>query len=129
MVNSKYQDNGDGVRFWNGTPEEEQAYLNDPIHVQIKLEQLWQAADTYVHSAISGYAESTLAAVITFATATGQQARYPKCFAVDAWIQNIWLNHYYPQKALVTRDYSDYDFSVCGPIPFSVPELTIEVQG
>lgn len=35
MVDSKYQDNSDGNGpFWDGTPEEEQVYLADPVRLR-----------------------------------------------------------------------------------------------
>ncbi len=42
MVESKYRDDGNG-RYWNGTPEEEQAYLTDPMRLREEAKQARQS--------------------------------------------------------------------------------------
>jgi hypothetical protein len=51
-----------------------------------------------------------------------------KALAIAAWSASIW-NLYYVRKALLTpvMDYSLLDFSSCGPIPYSIPELRSEL--
>jgi len=122
MVDSKYMDDGNGV-YWDGTPEEEQAYLALYIPQQKadNLESLWQEATKYQESFISGAAIGLLT--------MGVIQNKPKSLAVMAWINSIWNGHYYPQRELVTHEYQGYDFTVCGTIPYSVPELTAEVLG
>ena len=122
VIESKYTDDGNGV-YWDGTPEEEQEYLAYAIPKQTadNLEALWQAATKYQESFISGAAIGLLT--------LGVMQNKPKSLAVMSWINSIWNEHYYTQKELVTHDYAGYDFSVCGPIPYSVPEITEEVLG
>jgi len=122
MVDSKYRDDGRG-RFWDGTPEEEQAYLDwfIPHSVQENLDTLWSCATKYQESFISGAAIGLLT--------IGVIQSKPKSLAIMAWINSIWNNHYYVQKPLVDENYTGYDFSVCGPMPYSIPELSAEVLG
>lgn len=86
-----------------------------------KIEELWQAATNYQERYISGAAIGLLT--------IGVIQNKPKSLAVMAWINTIWNNHYYPQKALIAWDSSAYDFSVCGSIPYTVPEISAEVLG
>lgn len=97
------------------TAEEIQAEIN------FKKESLWQAATAYQEKFISGAALSLLT--------IGVLQQKPKALTVMNWIQSIWNNHYYPQKELVDENYTGYDFSVCGDMPFTVPELSQEVLG
>lgn len=121
-MQSKYRDDGDGT-YWDGTSEEEQEYLAwyIPLRIKENKDALWQAATRYQESFISG-------AAIGLVTAGFLQNK-PKSIAVMAWINNIWNNHYYVQKPLVNENYTGYDFSVCGPIPYTVPEINAEVLG
>lgn len=84
-----------------------------------KIEALWQAADRYTSSYISGVAIGILT--------IGVVQQLPKALAVSAWSAAVWAE-YYSRKALVTHDSVDnLDFSSFGPIPYSVPELQAEV--
>jgi hypothetical protein len=89
--------------------------------MQMKYSELWRAATEYQENYISGAAIGLL----TIGVIQGK----PKALAIMAWIQDIWMNHYYPQKALLTYASTIYDFSACGMIPYTVPELTAEVLG
>jgi len=84
---------------------------------------LWEAATKYQETWISGAAYG----VVTL----GVIQQKPKCLAVMMWISSIWNGLYYPRKAQVTEDFDSalYDFSSCGPMPYSVPELNAEVFG
>lgn len=82
---------------------------------------LWLAATAYQEKYISGAALSLLT--------LGVLQSKPKAIAIMDWIQTIWNDHYYVQKALVTENYYGYDFSVCGSMPYTVPELSAEVLG
>lgn len=90
-----------------------------PPPAQITPEQiigaLWNAANEYQSSQISGAAIGLLT--------IGVLNQMPKCLAVQAWIKSVW-SLYYERKALFTED---YDFTVCGPMPHTVPELMAEV--
>ena len=45
MVESKYRDDSDGNGvYWDGTPEEEQAYLTDPVRLREEAKALRTAA-------------------------------------------------------------------------------------
>ena len=97
------------------TAEEKEAMLQD------KYAQLWKAATDYQERYISGAAIGLLT--------IGVIQQKSKALAIMAWIQTVWMNHYYPQKALLVYDSEIYDFSTCGAMPYSVPELTAEVLG
>jgi len=116
----KYRNDGNGI-YWDGTPEEEQEFLAEyiPNRINENKDALWQAATHYQESYISGAAIGLLA--------IGVIQNKPKSLAIKAWIDNIWNNHYYVQKPLVNENYTGYDFSVCGPIPYTVPELNAEL--
>lgn len=87
--------------------------------VEAKIEALWQSADRYTSSYISGVAIGILA--------IGVMQQKPKALAVSAWSSSIWTE-YYARKATVTADSVDnHDLSIFGPIPHSVPELQAEV--
>lgn len=84
-----------------------------------KIEALWQAADRYTSSYISGVAIGILT--------IGVMQQKPKAIAVTAWSSSIWAE-YYARKSLVTAASEDnHDFNSFGPIPYSVPELQAEV--
>lgn len=98
----------------------------DPaIAIAEKTEALWEAADRYTSSYISGVAIG----ILTIGVMMGR----PKCQAVAGWSGAVWAE-YYRRKMLVTADSTDstdsadsLDFSSFGPIPYSVPELQEEV--
>ena len=84
-----------------------------------KVEQLWQAADKYTSSYISGVAIGLLT--------IGVMQQKPKALAISEWSSKIW-EEYYKRKALVTLDsVDDLDFSSFGSMPYSVQELQAEV--
>lgn len=92
---------------------------NDARLVAEKIEALWQAADRYTSSYISGVAIGILT--------IGVMQQKPKALAVTAWSSAVWAE-YYARKALVTAtSFDNHDFSSFGPIPHSVPELQAEV--
>lgn len=76
---------------------------------------LWQAAHNYEFAQISGSAIGLLA--------MGVMTGKPKCIAVQNWIKGIWTT-YYTRKATGS---TDYDFSVAGLCPHTVPELMEEL--
>ena len=108
------------------TYSEDQIYANiaakkaeeDSI-IKDKIEKLWQAADRYTSSFISGVAIGILT--------IGVLQQKPKAIAVSDWSSRVWAE-YYVRKAQVTRDSEDnHDFSSFGEIPYSVPELQEEL--
>jgi len=84
------------------------------------VQALWQAATDYEVSQISGSAIGMLA--------IGVLKGLPKSLAVEAWIQSIW-SLYYTRKSQVTYqwDATLLDFSSCGQMPNTVPELMAEL--
>jgi len=80
-----------------------------------RIAALWQAAHDYEVAQVSGSAIGLLA--------MGVMAGKPKCIAVQAWIKSIWAL-YYTRKATGS---TDSDYSGCGQIPHSVPELMDEL--
>lgn len=89
--------------------------------VDANISMLWQCAHDYEFACINGSAIGILT--------MGTMLQKPKSLAVTAWIQSIW-GLYYQRKPMVTsvRDTSLFDFSMCGPMPYSVPELIAEVM-
>ena len=53
MVESKYRDDGNGV-YWDGTPEEEQAYLTDPVRLREEAKQARQQAVDTITVTVNG---------------------------------------------------------------------------
>ena len=86
----------------------------------MNIRALWQSAHDYEYEQISGSAIGLLAIGII-------QAK-PKCLAVEAWIQSIWTL-YYQRKAVMTNvlPAGSLDFSSCGLMPYTVPEIMIEM--
>lgn len=80
-----------------------------------RIARLWQAAHDYEYAQVSGSAIGLLA--------MGVMQQKPNCVAVMGWIQNIWTD-YYTRK---TGSSADYDYSVCGACPYTVPELMVEL--
>lgn len=80
-----------------------------------RIARLWYAAHDYEYQQVSGSAIGLLA--------MGVMQGKPKCVAVQNWIKSIWVE-YYTRKANGT---SDYDFSIIGNCPHSVPELMVEL--
>jgi len=85
------------------------------------LNALWQAATNYQEAQISGAAYG----LVTL----GVIQQKPKSMAVMAWINSIWAL-YYQRKPSVTYtwDAALMDFSYCGAMPFTVPDLMAEVM-
>lgn len=83
------------------------------------VERLWQAADAYVASYISGVAIGLLT--------LGMIQQKPTALAITAWSQAIWTEYYVRKAAVLEGADVDLDFSFFGPMPHSVPELQAEV--
>lgn len=92
----------------------------DPtIVIAQKTSALWQSAHDYEYQKISGAAF----ALLTLGVLQGKL----KCIAVQGWIASIWTL-YYQRKALITVDsIDDLNFSICGSMPYTIPELMQEV--
>jgi hypothetical protein len=104
--------------WWEEQYAAEQAE-RDATKVTAKIESLWAAADAYTSSYISGVAIGLLT--------IGVLQSLPKALAVSAWSSAVW-DDYYARKALVTASSTDdLDFSSHGPMPYSVPELRVEL--
>ena len=84
-----------------------------------KMQNLWQAADLYTSSFISGVAIGLL----TMGVLQGK----PKALAVQAWSGSVWDEYYRRKADLTAYSVLDTDFSGCGPMPHSVPELRAEL--
>lgn len=102
-----------------GTATEAEIMAACPRILDAKYAALWQAAHDYEYEQISGSAVGLLA--------LGVIQQKPKCTAVQQWIASIWTI-YYQRKAGVRFDAEiDTDYSQCGNIPHTVPELMEEV--
>jgi hypothetical protein len=110
------------VELWQtdtGTATNDEILAACPRILDHKIEALWSAAHDYEYEQISGSAIGLLV--------LGVMQGKPKCSAVQAWIKAIWTE-YYTRKAAVRIDTEpDLDFTPCGQIPHTVPELMAEV--
>ena len=81
---------------------------------------LWQAATDYQESYISGAAYG----LVTM----GVLQQKPKALSVMAWVNSVWAA-YYTRKPQVTPQWNAalLDFSSCGPMPCTVPDLMAEL--
>lgn len=109
-----------GVRNPDVTNEEFRAWQEEQR--QININTLWQAAHDYEYARISG----TAPAMVTLGVVKGSK----RALEVALWIQSIWAL-YYKRKPEVTYECNDklLDFSECGEMPYSVPELMAEILG
>ena len=107
---------------WAVTSEDMAAQEADRIAAMISAntESLWQAAHNYEYAQVSGSAIGMIA--------MGVLQGKPKCLAVQNWIKTIW-ELYYTRKPLISAvpDADLLDFSNCGNIPYTVPELMAEL--
>lgn len=106
------------------SPEEITAFeaaqaLQDAATVARKVEELWQAADKYTTSFISGVAIGILT--------IGVISQKPKALAVSAWSSSIWTEYYIRKAAITATSAVNLSFSSFGPIPYSIPELQAEL--
>lgn len=118
---SLWIDNSDGMGAFRN-PDITDAEFEEGIAAMkdANLNALWQKATEYQSSFISDAAFG----LVTKGSIKG----FPKCLAVEAWINSIWAL-YYQRKALVTYQWNDalYDFSSVGAMPYMVPDLMAEV--
>ena len=85
-----------------------------------KYDSLWKAANDFQSAQISGAAIGLLT--------IGALAQKPKCTAVQAWIKSVWVEYYTRKAGVDLQNNVNLDFSVCGNIPYSVPERIEEVS-
>lgn len=83
---------------------------------------LWQTAHDYEYAQINGTGVGLLA--------VGVLKGGPLALAIQNWCNSIW-NLYYTRKPLVTYNWDPtlVDFSSCGDMPGSIPDLMAEVLG
>ena len=112
-------DNGDG-------PVQNPALTQDEFNAGLaalaaqNVDALWQAATDYQEAQISGAAYG----IVTL----GVIQQKPKALSVMAWINSVWAL-YYTRKPKVTStwDATLLDFSSCGNMPCTVPDLMVEL--
>lgn len=92
----------------------------DAKDLQRKYDYLWKAANDFQSGQISGAAIGLLT--------IGVLAQKPKCTAVQAWIKSVWVEYYTRKAGIDLQNNVNLDFSVCGNIPYTVPELMEEVS-
>lgn len=104
------------------TPEPEPESTD---YTEQNMQSLWQAATRYEQTYISGSALGLL----TIGVMAGSEIAK----AIQVWLNTLWIGHYYPRKAEITRDApiskEMLDFTLIGPMPYSIPELAKEVEG
>lgn len=88
--------------------------------LQRKYDYLWKAANDFQSGQISGAAIGLLT--------IGVLAQKPKCTAVQAWIKSVWVEYYTRKAGVNLQNNVNLDFSICGSIPYTVPELMEEVS-
>ena len=88
--------------------------------LQRKYDYLWKAANDFQSGQISGAAIGLLT--------IGVLAQKPKCTAVQAWIKSVWVEYYNRKAGVSLQNNVNLDFSICGNIPYTVPELMEEVS-
>lgn len=92
----------------------------DKQTVERNINALWVAASNYIGNFIAGDALTVLT--------LGLIKSNPKAVAVKAWSRSVW-DEYYKRKELITAFNSEsIDFTSCGPMPFSVREMQIELD-
>ena len=84
------------------------------------VQALWQAATDYQEAQISGAAYG----LITL----GVIQQKPKALSVMTWINSVWAL-YYTRKPQITHEWNAalLDFSSCGAMPCTVPDLMAEL--
>ena len=91
-----------------------------PFDVAGSIGSLWQAAHDYEYASINGSAIG----IVTIGVLQGK----PKCLACTAWMQSVWQQYYLRKPQVgITPQSELLDFSICGEMPHSVPELMAEV--
>lgn len=85
-----------------------------------KYSDLWSAANAYQSAQVSGAAIGLLT--------LGVIMQKPKCTAVQAWIKSVWVEYYTRKAGVSLQNNVNLDFSVCGNILYTVPELMEEVS-
>lgn len=100
----------------NPPPTNEELAIITAHHIDL----MWQAAHKYETDKLQGSAVG----LVTI----GIMMQKPKCTAVQNWVKSIW-QLYYSRKASVSAVYQEAlnDFSSCGPMPYSISELMIEL--
>jgi len=88
--------------------------------LQRKYDYLWKAANDFQSGQISGAAIGLLT--------IGVLAQKPKCTAVQAWIKSVWVEYYTRKAGVNLQNNVNLDFSICGNVPYTVPELMEEVS-
>jgi len=80
---------------------------------------LWQAATDWQERYISGLAGGLLV--------IGVMQQKPISLAIMQWSGDLWSEYYRRKAVIMAGGNADYDFSTCGEMPYSVPELRAEL--
>lgn len=110
------------VQLWEdtqGTATEAEYMPLLQAHRESYLPALWSAADKYQTEFISSVAIGLLT--------IGVIRQLPKALAVMAWSQSLWAEYYVRKAAIQAGAEPNYDFTGCGVMPFTVPELQQEL--
>ena len=86
--------------------------------IKDNIDKLWNAAHDYEYIQING----TAIGLLTIGVIQG----LPISLAIKNWSKDIWTL-YYIRKSSMSISNLDLDFSSCGPMPYSIPELMNEL--
>lgn len=111
------------VQVWQVLPLSEQELRECAVRKQARMQadiaDLWACADAYQ----SGYISGVAVGLLTMGVMRGM----PKALAVQAWSAAVWDAYYTRKAAVLAGAQADLDFTCCGPMPHSVPELREEM--
>ena len=117
-----YRPKWNGCMWIEGDPETVIAMkaAGEVMSLRQNTESLWQAAHDYEYANINGVGIGLLV--------IGVLQQKPISMAIKAWSSAIWAL-YYERKELITATMDDalLDYSSVGFMPFSIPELQIEI--
>lgn len=84
-----------------------------------QIECLWKSATRWQETYISGLASGLL----TMGVLMGK----PKALAIMQWSGALWGEYYIRKASILASGEVNYDFSDCGQMPYSIPELRAEL--
>lgn len=109
------------IRSATGTMTAAEVLAVCPTVLDAKYTSLWTKAHNYEQQNISGVGLSILS--------LGVAQNKPKAIAVAGWTQQLWGLYYLCKAQISLETTPDCPFESVGDMPYSVPELSVEVWG